>query len=213
MNSFYVFLPSNVKDPFNKNTISNYVTNLSSTLRLDGDWEVALSEISFKKTWFNIEKGYIVGLVDLKENRTVKNDFTPGYYSAKTLVQEINNSIVALSKESFIKAKNNKLPEFEYNEKRKKSFMKTFLKQNNLFPMISGELLKILGFDEISKFSEAYENDPYGTSEKYLSEKLDKEYISERGFDISQRHDNLYAYCDIVKPSFIGDTQAQILRI
>ena len=38
------------------NTLNHYVTALSNQIELDGDWEVALSEILFQHTWYNIQK-------------------------------------------------------------------------------------------------------------------------------------------------------------
>ena len=38
------------------NTLNHYVTALSNRIKLDGDWEVALSEILFQLTWYNIQE-------------------------------------------------------------------------------------------------------------------------------------------------------------
>ena len=38
------------------NTLNHYVTALSNRIELDGDWEVALSEILFQRTCYNIQK-------------------------------------------------------------------------------------------------------------------------------------------------------------
>ena len=38
------------------NTLNHYVTALSNGIELDGDWEVALSEILFQRTWYNIQE-------------------------------------------------------------------------------------------------------------------------------------------------------------
>jgi len=62
MKSFYIYLPSNVKNPFRENTTSNFTTNLPSVLRLSDNWEVGLVEICFTKSWYNIEKDFKIGL-------------------------------------------------------------------------------------------------------------------------------------------------------
>ena len=55
---FYVMLPSNSSmEYFPNNQTSNFVTNLSRTLQLDGEWEVGLAEIDYPHTWYNIHKG------------------------------------------------------------------------------------------------------------------------------------------------------------
>ena len=38
------------------NTLNHYVTTLSDRIELDGDWEVALSEIFLQRTWYNIQE-------------------------------------------------------------------------------------------------------------------------------------------------------------
>ena len=38
------------------NTLNHYVTALSNRIELDGDWEVALSEILLQRTWYNIQE-------------------------------------------------------------------------------------------------------------------------------------------------------------
>ena len=38
------------------NTLNHYVTSSSNRIELDGDWEVALSEILFQRIWHNIQE-------------------------------------------------------------------------------------------------------------------------------------------------------------
>ena len=38
------------------NTLNHYVTALSNRIESEGDWEVALSEIIFQRTWYNIQE-------------------------------------------------------------------------------------------------------------------------------------------------------------
>ena len=44
---------------FPDNKTTNFVTKLSRTLQLDGEWEVGLAEIVYPHTWYNIRKGKI----------------------------------------------------------------------------------------------------------------------------------------------------------
>ena len=41
---------------FPDNKVNHYVTALSNRIELDGDWEVALSEILFQRNWYNIQE-------------------------------------------------------------------------------------------------------------------------------------------------------------
>ena len=54
--NFYVHLPSNNLSNSETNTLWNYVTHLTQPLLLDGAWEVALTEISYTKSWYNLTR-------------------------------------------------------------------------------------------------------------------------------------------------------------
>ena len=57
MTSFHTILPSNRSmNTYPDNTLNHYVTALSNRIKLDGDWKVALSEILFQRTWYNMQE-------------------------------------------------------------------------------------------------------------------------------------------------------------
>ena len=57
MSTFYVTLPSNSSmEYFPNNTLSNYGTKLPQPFDLKREWEVGLSEIQFRKTWYNLNE-------------------------------------------------------------------------------------------------------------------------------------------------------------
>ena len=75
------------------NTLNHYITTLSNRIELDGDWEVALSEILFQRTWYNIQ-----------EDEWMRNIITPGneiemflpegyYFDVYQLVDRCNRMI------------------------------------------------------------------------------------------------------------------------
>ena len=51
---FYVHLPSNNISGADSNTLCNYITHLKHPISLDGEWEVALTEVSYTTSWYNI---------------------------------------------------------------------------------------------------------------------------------------------------------------
>lgn len=85
MSDFYLTLPSNVYGA--NNITSNYQTELPQTLDLPGQWEVALTEILYPYSWYNVgfnspDDGKIVVQLDshievveipLKEYPTITN--------------------------------------------------------------------------------------------------------------------------------------------
>ena len=53
-NSFYVHLPSHNVASRDNNTVGRYTTHLKQPIRFGFDWEVALTEISYTKSWYNV---------------------------------------------------------------------------------------------------------------------------------------------------------------
>ena len=79
-NNLYVTLPSNgSKKTFPSNRANSYKNQLARELRLDGDWEVALTEVHYPQTMKSIEK---VAKLTLVVYRFEDN----GTYKAKTIV-------------------------------------------------------------------------------------------------------------------------------
>ena len=53
--SFYITLPSNSSlNYFGGNTVTNYTTKLTKNVKLGGNYEVALVELVYPRTWFNV---------------------------------------------------------------------------------------------------------------------------------------------------------------
>ena len=83
---FYVTLPSNSSmQYFPDNKTSNFVTKLSRTPQLDGEWEVGLAEIVYPHTWYNIREGKNAVEIYAPDNlylvfKTAEFSIQPGYY-------------------------------------------------------------------------------------------------------------------------------------
>ena len=78
---FYVTLPSNSSmQYFPDNKTSNFVTKLSRTLQLDGEWEVGLAEIDYLHTWYNIGKGKNSLEIYVPDKWARGFSIQPGYY-------------------------------------------------------------------------------------------------------------------------------------
>ena len=95
---FYVMLPSNSSMKyFPDNKTSNFVTKLSRTLQLDGEWEVGLAEIDYPHTWYNIREGRNSVEIYARDKlylvfQTVEYSIQPGYY------EQVQDVIDALPK-------------------------------------------------------------------------------------------------------------------
>ena len=98
MNNFYITLPSNVDvKEYPNNKTSHFFTPLPKEINLTGEWEVALVEISFPQSWYNVEQNVnkiIYGTISI-QNRHTKTIYIPtGYYkNAEDLIKTINKNI------------------------------------------------------------------------------------------------------------------------
>ena len=97
---FYLHLPSNASlDKFPTNTLTEYRVCLPQTISLTGEWEVALTEIHYPRSWNNVQgnfenRFYLRNqqLDDMWEPLIVP----PGYYtSVADLITKINEVINA----------------------------------------------------------------------------------------------------------------------
>ena len=78
---FYVTLPSNSSMwYFPDNKTSNFVTKLSRTLQLDGEWEVDLAEIGYLHTWYNRCEGKDSLEIHIPDKWAQEFSVQPGYY-------------------------------------------------------------------------------------------------------------------------------------
>lgn len=157
--NFYMHLPSNVErtSPLqSSNTIGNYVTRLATRLNLSDEWEVALTVISYKKSWENIFEDEIIKLVDMQgeEYESLRKLRAAHYNTCKELVDEINDCLWSF------KHYNKKIkepPVIEYSEllNKVKILAGTVIKKagNNettslLIPKFSSFLTELLGLND-----------------------------------------------------------------
>ena len=225
MKSFYVYLPSNVRNPFRENTTSNYITNLSSVLRLSDNWEVGLAEICFKKCWFNIKRDYKIGLTAENGQSFFYSEavLTKGSYdSIESILQLLNNQFDLLCKFSgiaqLLQQEISRSPEIIYDKLSRKT--QTIIGKTDInwaiFPHLDSELFEILGFT-------SYNDEKY----KYQREKHEKPILvdiveddlikgvtdSKSIANIEGAVNSLYIYCDAIKPSYVGDTLSKLIRV
>ena len=100
MASFFVYLSSNVDHPFGANTNSNFTTKLANPLRLYGNWEVGLTEISYTNSYSNVPGSliYFRNVFDRMEDISWKPllhaDFPGGHYHSPAGVCEVLNELI-----------------------------------------------------------------------------------------------------------------------
>ena len=183
--TFYLTLPSNSSlKNYPENTVAEYTTQLSRTIQLDGEWEVALAEIQYPRTWNNVRIHHNWIYV-----RRVKSGFwnaeiiPEGFYSdVNTLVKNINQAIAKQGVEHSINLSFDNL-----------SGKVTVEIKNGVELYFKDDIAVILGFDMDMIF--------------------DKTTQSSRVADINAGLYSFYVYCDIVEAQLVGDSEVPLLRI
>lgn len=95
---FYLHLPSNSSlDKFPQNTLTEYRVSLPQTITLEGEWEVALTEIHYPHSWSNVQASFLNRF--LLRNREQSGVWEaiiipPGHYSSiDDLITTINEAV------------------------------------------------------------------------------------------------------------------------
>jgi hypothetical protein len=216
--SFYIELSSNATS-YNNNTIANFKNDITLLRPLEGSWEIGLVEISYTKSWKNLQNDYKVCLaserkidssyLELYSVKVYEDEdgrFRCGmlkagnYESIKDLVSELNSEMKAINDPMIAK-----LPRFFYNKytKRVYLFAGSDIHSTNLLLKLGKELKEILGFTNYSTVNPEYKLD-YGTNTQYL--------VGDRPADLDAALHTLYVYCDIIEPQYIGDIRARLIR-
>ena len=100
MDSFTIELISNASgELFPDNTLSSSTIFLPEQVKLEGQWEVAISEISYPSMYQNITEGYSMFFDGKLSKSTSTYNLVPGLYTSiadiveamNTLIQEKNN--------------------------------------------------------------------------------------------------------------------------
>ena len=220
---FYIFLSSNVNTGIgiqNNNTISNFVTHLPQKLKLDDTYEVGIADISFTKSWFNINEPQLLTVtnVDTKQKIISFGIYLPAgdYISEETLVTYINKMwhTQMESEKEWV----DKMPLIFYDTKSNKfkidlGVSKSYIIGGEkiidfILPTFSQELSDILGFsdDKLGKLD-------IGNYKKFTPITDGKApRIEGITYPILNNIHTLYVYSDILRPRIVGNTMAPLFR-
>lgn len=189
-NSFYLTLPSNSSAQlFPDNTLTHFRTQLAHPVCLEGSWECGLSEIYFPRTWFNVIKAnnaiHIIP-AGAEDNRLwTKVTIPHGHYeSGEALVDALNKKI-----SSQVGAGNGvQLVWCKRTERITVNILENGAKMRTV-----GMLALMMGFEHRQVIK--------ATTTAF------------RAYDPEGGVYALFLYCNIIQPSFVGDTHVPLLRI
>ena len=183
---FYLTLPSNSSmEYFPANTLTNFKTKLAQPLELTGEWEVALSEFQYPRSWYNLRKGF--------DSHIYADSGGQGYFLTSTVPHGYYPTV-----KEFVSAVNKTLKTdangdiwLTYNQLTRKM---TVHVRNKARLVLTGRFASMVGFDkkelEIAKNTEA----PLPVD-------------LEAGFHA------MYLYTDIVEPQLVGDSKVSLLKV
>ena len=183
---FYLHLPSNSSlDKFPNNTLTEYRVGLPQSVSLTGDWEVGLVEIHYPHSWNNVQ-----------------GNFQDRFYVRKQELSEVWEVLIIPSGYyASIEAILSKMQELVDNEKRFNDDVRfsydtlsrkvTVHLQNNA-ELFFGDVGYVLGFSP--------------------KEGISQTSIAEREADLDHGFHDLYVYCDIIQPQYVGDALVPLLR-
>ena len=211
MDQFYVTLPSNVssKDYFPNNTIANYITKLAQSIKLEGSWLVGLREISYTKSWYNVNKESDIFLFDGEFNVfNTKNGIlkiNAGHYeNINDLINLINYNISEYNEVV------DEVPIVEYDTYTNIARIRHGLNNDNKIWPYLGELETLLG---IRNEGERYETETAVSGNVVVTVLETGRRKVSRPVEISGGFHSLFVYCDIVRPNFVGDSFSSLLKV
>ena len=209
--SFYVELSSNTR--YQYNTIGNFSNRVQLLHPLDGDWEVAMTEIFYTKSWKNVAKNCAVTLEKMFETPKPAISYKPvygyfpqkdeerkgilrsGYYeNIKDLCEEIEKEMLPFQKDCKF------LPKFVFDKVTQNVLIKPGMNKRNtlMLPRLNHELAGIFGYDYYST--------------KHPKHNEDMLLVPDRPADITAGITSLFVYCNLIVPQYVGDTRAKLLK-
>lgn len=231
-------LPSNSSMRyFPDNTTTSFITELPQTIRLHGEWEVALSEIQFPSTFFHIRRNENqLGLVDI--DPTIKGEKTEPIMTKEVVIpngvyKNIEDLIEVINKVTKQAGSHIRLE--QYREGKIMIELSCTYDNCNLihYLHIPDNLMRILGLgrelvEDADKvfFKKLTVTNPDSKGHFYTAKFIaigarnEHNHRSTWGFVAHEPTslargipDKLFVYCDICEPYIVGDVQSPLLRI
>lgn len=192
MDSFTIELVSNASaELFPDNTLSSFTNFLPDQINLQGQWEVAISEISYPSMYQNITEGKFL-YYDTKHSPTSAPYYLePGLYSSVTDIVEAMNTLIQE------RNKHNEICITVKVSRRTQKVEISLITDSSSLVFMSTDLGNIFGGD-------------VGDDRGILMQGLGP-HKPKFAYDIVRIH-SLMIYTDIVEYNVVGDTKAPLLR-
>ena len=225
-------LPSNAQEG---NKTSDFAVRLPHNIQLDGQWEVALVEISYPYSWNNVSTGQNRFTVTLVNGTAVHVYVPQGHYSEiAELLNGITYGITATTK--YLKNRNKRDIHPVFNTPGGFQLLAGFAKRaaeaTEQKPEDAAETVQHIALSDNIKFSYDYTLKRVYVS--FNSNVIRSVHLSEHlqyalGFDIQDltrkrttaRHpidlragvDGFYVYCNLIESQIVGGSYVPLLRV
>ena len=223
-NEFYIILPSNSGHSSNDKT-GNFSVYLPKNIQLDGEWEVALTEIIFPYTWVNLPDRVETDgahtttvFVQFRNGNVLYFDVSKGQYDTvsqllKTLNQTLNHNIGSFKKHSLFQENKSTDLARKISEDKLSNILKFKIDEvsKQVYVAFQTSAIKTVALSKHLSYMLGFESGYI--SAKNVHEKTWYEEKAKYAPDLHVVGDALYVYCNLVQPQLVGDTCAPLLRI
>jgi len=229
-NNFYIHLSSNTKNKSdNTNTIGNFVTRLPRKINLADGWEVALTEVSYTKSWYNLFEDQKITLLCRKSESKRTKWLKAGNYDVEHLFHRLNHLLKEFKQDDFEYHEirnappehiSELTPKFSYDKSTNKvkiTLGKILFSDgttNYVYPKLPGLLIDMLG---LSYTNTNPQNLDYNS---IIGSNLDEIDTIKKGntvlnfgeLNLNAGIHSIFLYCDLIQPVLVGHREVQLLR-
>lgn len=213
---FTVDLVSNASmNIFDNNVLSSFRNQLSQPLQLEGDWRVALSQITFPESIKNVSstkiRQYTQNDPELKLNAATTVMSRPRRGKEVDIRAGIYNNVQDLLAE--IKSKTT-FTMFEYKIDKITQLLTLEFGSNEGISFEDDQIPSILGFEGLRDLPGnfvhiGYKSDPTA----YAFSTVENKHEGSYPIDLTCGSQLIFVYLDAIEHQYLGDTRAPILRI
>ena len=194
MTHFYMTLPSNASMKiYPNNTVAKYTTQLPTNIELDGEWEVALTEIMYNNKWGNISGEWLryYNGRSFSEKMHVPN----GVYTQQSLLAKVRE----LLKEAGDTCGHVKFEQYNFSM--------------DYIEVVNDGSLPLRGFDMSHRLTEILGLQKYHIMKLVESGNESYRIYGDKMKDLLEPSvTSLFVYCDVLEHIPVGDTLAPLLR-
>lgn len=201
MNDFYMTIPSNTR--VHGNTASHFRAVLPHQLELKGRWEVALVEVQYPQSYYNVRKEMRKGETIFENSLAIRRVYT--VEERKKLPEDVLGTIY-----------NVPIGEGNYKDVTELcDVINSVAEKEHRFPRLFTTNNRIQGRVYFQK-PEGYDSAVLSATLAYMlgfnQRTLTSSQMAEGMPDMRNGIDTMWVYCSIIEEQIVGDTMEQLLR-